>query len=295
MIATLLFILKALLAMTKALYRYIIPKSKKSVNGETVLVTGAGDGIGKEVALIYASAGATVVCIDINAEANEETIRTIANLGYAKAYAYTCDVSDYQQVVFIINKIEQEVGNVTILVNNAGILFGNPFCELSATEIEKMIQVNLMSHFWTVKAILPSMLKNNYGHIVSVASIFTIISMPYFVPYSASKFAVQGFIDGLQNELALNKNNKIRTTLIHPCITNTALRRGANATFSSLIPVFNPKDVAAGIVNAQRRDMVEAAIPWGLHLTLRSFLRLCPAEVVQLAYEYFQVKLNPHK
>uniref|UniRef100_A0A1Y1JUB5 Uncharacterized protein n=1 Tax=Photinus pyralis TaxID=7054 RepID=A0A1Y1JUB5_PHOPY len=148
MIATLLFILKALLAMTKALYRYIIPKSKKSVNGETVLVTGAGDGIGKEVALIYASAGATVVCIDINAEANEETIRTIANLGYAKAYAYTCDVSDYQQVVFIINKIEQEVGNVTILVNNAGILFGNPFCELSATEIEKMIQVNLMSHFW---------------------------------------------------------------------------------------------------------------------------------------------------
>lgn len=289
----LLLILKIFFAATKAICRYVVPKSKKSVKGEVVLITGSAEGIGRELAFIYASEGATVVCVDINEELNEQTLGLISDAGYGKAYTYKCDVSDYQQVSMVCQRIEKEVGNVTILINNVGVLITNHFCELTTEEIEKMVKVNLMSYFWTVKAILPSMLKNNYGHIVSIASVATIVSIPYLIPYSASKYAIQGFMEGLQNELLLNKNCKIKTTLIHPCITNTSLMRNANMIYSSMVPVFKPKDVAEGIVNAQRRDIVEAIIPSSYYLPFRGLARLFPAQAVLLVFNYLQTALAP--
>ncbi|KAK5645112.1 hypothetical protein RI129_006412 [Pyrocoelia pectoralis] len=236
-------------------------------------ITGAGGGIGQEVALIYASEGAVVVCVDIDEKLNQETVHLIANLGYKKAHAYTCDVGDYFQVIALSKQVEEEVGVVTILINNAGVFVAKTICNIEPTEIEKMISANLMSQFWTVKAFLPSMLKNNYGHIVGIASVltfasFTFMSSPYTIPYNASKFAVQGLMEGLQNELALSKNCKIKTTVIHPCITDTVLVRLSNIKHSLSFPFCKPKDVARGIVDSQRKELAASIVPNGSCVTL---------------------------
>lgn len=291
MLKTIVLILKINWEFIKATYRYVAPKRKKSVKGEIVLITGAGRGIGQEVALIYASEGAIVVCVDINEKLNLETVRLISNLGYEKAHAYTCDVSDYSQVIALSKQVQEEVGVVTILINNAGVFVANTVCNIETTEIEKMISANLMSQFWMVKAFLPSMLKNNYGHIVGIASVLTFASCPYTVPYSASKFAVQGLMEGLENELALDKNCKIKTTVIHPCITDTLMLRLSNMKHSQSFPLYKAKDVARGIVDSQRKGLVTSIVPNGICMILSPLARFVPARVIKLLFDYFEVTL----
>ncbi|KAB0793934.1 hypothetical protein PPYR_13554 [Photinus pyralis] len=263
-------IANTLWAMFGSIWRYFV--AKKSVSGEIVLITGAAQGIGREMALLYASEGATVVCVDIQEESNRKTARMISDLGYGKAHAYTCDVSDYAKVMDMCQEVERTVGNVTILVNNAGIAFVNRLCAMSKEEIERNICVNALSHFWMIKAILPSMLKNNYGHIVAVGSMSSFGGVPLLIPYSVSKYAIQGLMESLRKELALYENCQIKTTLAHPLFADTEMVRKANANLPSILPRTHQKDVATSIMNAQRNEMVEVTIP-GHYLALRCLIR----------------------
>ncbi|XP_011066184.1 PREDICTED: short-chain dehydrogenase/reductase family 16C member 6-like [Acromyrmex echinatior] len=190
-IEILLLILKILYYICKDIYKLIIPTKKKSVAGEIVLITGAGHGIGKELAIGYASLGATVVCWDINENTNNETMETIKTMGRDSVYAYKCNVADREEVLRVAKKVKEEVGDVTILINNAGIVFVKSFLNQSPDEIIRVIDVNVIAHYWTLKAFLPNMIKKNHGHIVAISSVAGLFIGCYGTVYSPSKFAIK--------------------------------------------------------------------------------------------------------
>lgn len=242
-------------------YRLINPLPKKSVKGEIALITGAGHGIGRELALQYASEGATVVCWDINSAGVDETISQINKLGYTKAHAYICNVAKREEVMKTAEIVQKEVGPVTILINNAGIMPAHSFLEHTAQEIENTMNINVMAHCWTLQTFLPDMIKNNYGHIVALSSIVGLVGQRNLVPYTASKFAVRGMMEALHIELRTKPNNKIRLTTIYPYMVNTGLCKKPVVRFKSVMSLLNPKEVAQNIIDAQRRNVIETTIP----------------------------------
>ncbi|XP_031786337.1 short-chain dehydrogenase/reductase family 16C member 6 isoform X4 [Nasonia vitripennis] len=224
----LLLLLKVLYCILEGIYRFFLPADEQSVAGEIVLVTGAGHGIGKELALKYASLGATVVCWDINDTNNEETVDEIKKMGGAAAHGYKCDVSSREEVLRVADKVKREVGTVSILVNNAGIMPCRPFLELTAAEIQKMMDINVMAHFWILQAFLPDMLAKNHGHVVALSSIAGIVGLTNLVPYCASKFAVRGLMEALSEELRISSSvggtkSNIKFTTIYPYMVDTGL------------------------------------------------------------------------
>lgn len=178
--------------------RFLIPYKyrSKDISGELALVTGAGSGIGKSLAKKLSKFGCTVICWDIDEKANEQTAIEIQKSG-GKAYSFKCDLSKRENVYEVADRVKHEVGNPSILVNNAGIVTGKKFLECDDRAIEKTMQVNSMAHFWTTKAFLTSMLEKNHGHIVSVASMAGIFGVSGLCDYSASKFAAVGFNESL--------------------------------------------------------------------------------------------------
>ncbi|GBO10751.1 Short-chain dehydrogenase/reductase family 16C member 6 [Araneus ventricosus] len=123
-------------------------KRRKDISGQIVLVTGAGNGIGRLLAVEFSKLRAVVVLIDINKNGMNETKNLMNPM--AKAFVYECDVSNRQKVYEVAKRIRAEVGKVDILVNNAGIVNGKRFLELSDDSIERIMQINTMAHFWKV-------------------------------------------------------------------------------------------------------------------------------------------------
>ena len=123
------------------------PPSRKDINGEIVFVTGAGSGLGRLMAIKFAKLGATLVCVDINQNANDETVQEIKSQGF-KAHGYKCDCSSREDIYRVAELVKKDVGDVTMLVNNAGIVSGKKFLETEDWKIQKTMEINTMAHFW---------------------------------------------------------------------------------------------------------------------------------------------------
>ena len=120
----------------------------KDVKGEIVLITGGGSGLGRLLAIRFAKLGSKIVLWDLNQEGLKETAKIIFEQFNEQANYYVCDVSDRNIVYQTAEKVKQDVGNVTILINNAGIVTGKRLIETPDDMIVKTFQVNAISHFW---------------------------------------------------------------------------------------------------------------------------------------------------
>merc|ERR550539_360813 len=118
-----------------------------------------------------------------------------------QASSFLLDVTDREAVYKLADQIRKEIGDVTILINNAGIVTGKKLHECPDALMAKTIDVNTTAHFWTLKAFLPSMIEKNSGHIVSIASIVGFVGCPSLVDYVASKFGAVGLMEALFLEL----------------------------------------------------------------------------------------------
>lgn len=278
----------------KAGYLTFVPPAEKSVSGEVVLVTGAGHGIGRELALKYGSLGSTVVCLDINEKGAAETAQDVRSLGGAKAEAYRCDVTNREEVLAVAKKIVQEVGPVTVLVNNAGIMPTKPFLEHSPEELRRIFDINMLGHFWLLQALLPSMMERRHGHVVAISSMCGQLGSTNLAPYCASKFAVRGFMESLAVELRdlyPEVGDSVRLTTIYPYMVNTGLVKSYTVRFNGLMPILDTAEVAAEIVAAMRRNETEVSIPgWMFHLNRA--VRLFPGSVSVLLRDFLQLRLN---
>lgn len=118
------------------------------------------------------------------------------------------DVTNRDAVLETGAKVLQEVGNVTILINNAGIMPQHEMLKHSENEIRKVFEINTIAHFWMFQAFLPKMVENNHGHIVALSSIAGIVGFKNLVPYCGSKFAVRGLMESMNEELRTYSNGK---------------------------------------------------------------------------------------
>ncbi|CAL1687951.1 unnamed protein product [Lasius platythorax] len=272
-------VLQILYYICESTYYTLFGLQEKSVAGEIVLITGAAHGIGKELAIQYAHLGATVVCLDVNQQLNEKTANEIKETAKSPVYAYQCDVSNREQVFEVAKKVKKEIGDVTVLINNAGIMPCHTFLDYKTDQIRRLFDINILAHIWTLQAFLPSMLEKNHGHIVALSSISGLVGIPYLVPYSATKYAVRGLMETLKNELRISSEGKslINFTTICPYMVDTGLckKPKINKLLSNFLPLNSSKYVATQIINAQRRNIIEISVP-SFWIFCLSFARILP-------------------
>ncbi|XP_012231961.1 short-chain dehydrogenase/reductase family 16C member 6-like isoform X2 [Linepithema humile] len=289
----LVLLCKILYYICESVYKLFALK-RKSVAGEIVLVTGAGHGIGKELAIGYALLGAIVICWDINEETNEQTRNEIRKMGKNSVYAYRCDITNREEVSKVAEKVKKEVGDVTILINNAGVGIVKTLLNYSNDEITRKINTNLTAHYWTLRAFLPNMIEKNHGHVVAVSSLLAIVTSMYMTVYSPTKSAVRALMESLDEELRLSSKGKslIKFTTVFPTVVFNGMFRKPNMRFPSLANPLLPKEAASLIIDAQRRNCRERGIPSHL-LPLITTLRNLPDKAQECVKDFVDMSIEP--
>lgn len=262
----LLFMGMALIYISEAIILTFIPKRYriKSVKGEIALVTGGAGGIGRLIAIKLAKLGAHVVIWDINRIGLESTVQEIRHNG-GKCWGYYCDITNKEEIYRMAKIVQIEVGSVTLLINNAGYVSGKIFWELSDVEIDRTYKVNILSHYWINKTFLKDMMKNNHGHIVTVASVAGLLGTYKCTDYSATKFAAIGYHESLFTELKTHGYDGIHATLICPYFINTGMFHGVEPR---LMPMLEPEYVAQEVVSGILLNQVVVVLPGSIRFLL---------------------------
>jgi len=168
---------------------------------QTVLVSGAGRGIGKEIALSFAREGANIGFADVNEETAQATASEIRKLGRRVFFSHT-DVSDYDQVQQFIAGAVREFGRIDVLINNAGIAKPQPFLEITRENWEAHLHIHLFGAFYCSQAAAREMAKRKYGRIVSLASVAGFMGPIDQAPYGVAKSGIIGLTRSMALELA---------------------------------------------------------------------------------------------
>lgn len=171
------------------------------LSGRTALVTGAGSGIGRAVALAMAEAGASVVAADLNQSAAEETAALCQERG-AAATSCLADVSDPDSVLAMVDSTISSFERVDILVNNAGFQYVAPVEEFPLEQWNRLLAVLLTGPFLCTKAVLPYMKRNQWGRVINIASIQGKIGSPFKAGYCSAKHGVLGLTKVVATEAA---------------------------------------------------------------------------------------------
>ena len=229
--------------------------------GKTVLVTGAASGIGRLMALRAARRGATLVLWDIQAEPLEMLAKEIEHDG-GTAHTYTCDVGDRTEVERVADQVHRDGLRVDVLVNNAGVVAGRWFRDLTDEDIERTFRVNVLAHYWTIRAFLPWMEERGAGHIVTIASVAGLAPGRRITAYGASKAAAVELTECLRVELAETAPG-VRTTVVCPWIIDTGMFEGAHPVrVRRLLKILRPEDVADSVLAAVEHDRERLYMPW---------------------------------
>ncbi len=173
---------------------------KVDLAGQTAIVTGASQGLGRAVAMALAASGAKVACVARNAEKLAETCAAIRAFG-GQAEPFAGDVKNREAVDQLVDKIAEEWGRLDILVNNAGITRDTLLPRMSDAEWDDVIETNLRGTFLFTRAACRYMMKARYGRIINMASVSGLIGNPGQTNYSASKAGMIGMTRSLSKEL----------------------------------------------------------------------------------------------
>ncbi|NWR89004.1 RDHE2 dehydrogenase, partial [Furnarius figulus] len=274
--------------LLESLVFLIVPRRKKNVSGEIVLITGAASGVGRLLSLKFAKLGATLVLWDVNQEGLKETVRLARENGATRVQCYICDCSKRQDVYRVADQVKKEVGDVSILVNNAGIVTGKNFINSPDSLVEKTMEVNTMAHLWTYKAFLPAMIASNHGHLVSIASSAGLCGGTRLSDYCASKFAAIGFAESIDIEMRTLGKTGVKTTIVCPYTINTGMFDGVKNKWPHLLPMLDPEYVAEKIVTAVRQNQEMLLIPRILYF-LFVLKNILPWKATVLLLDYFGV------
>ncbi len=191
-----------------------------TLKDKVAVITGAGSGIGRALALELAAKGCRLALADINAAALAETA---AQLG-VKPYTQTLDVADRDAVYAFAAAVKRECGTAHIIINNAGVALSQTIEDMSYEDFEWLMNINFWGVVYGTKAFLPMLRAQDDGVIVNLSSLFGIITVPTQGAYHAAKFAVRGFTETLRQEL---DGSGVFAVCVHPGGIKTNIARNA--------------------------------------------------------------------
>ncbi|KAF9348726.1 hypothetical protein BGX26_012881 [Mortierella sp. AD094] len=240
---------------------------------EIVLITGGASGVGCLLAEALAIRRISVVVLDI------QPLKTALDID-----SYICDVSNPEDIARVAKEIREDIGEPTILVNNAGIITGRSILDLSIEDIRRTMNVNFLGQAYMIKEFLPDMIKNNHGHIVTISSAMGIMAAPQIADYAASKAAVNSFHETLESEIKyLYKTPGVKTTLVCTGRIETGMFQGVKEKMPFFTPTLDSLEVVQEIIASieQRRGRNQIMMP--LYVNFVPFVSILPAWFQDLA------------
>ena len=231
------------------------------LKNKNALITGAGKGIGKAIALALAKEGVNVILVARTQEEIDNVAAKVRSLR-VKALAITADVADINSVNAAVEKALAEFGTIDILINNAGIAAFGKFLELEPTDWERIIQVNLMGTYYVTRAVLPNMIERQTGDIINISSTAGLSGNALTSAYSASKFAVLGLTESLMQEV---RKHNIRVTALTPSTVATDMAKELKLTDGNPETVMQAEDMAELIIaqlKLNRRVFIKNSSIW---------------------------------
>lgn len=231
------------------------------LKNKNALITGAGKGIGKAVAIALAKEGVNLILISRTQSDIDQLADEASTLG-VKALALSADVSDINSINSAVEKALAQFKHIDILINSAGIASFGKFLELDPAQFEKIIQVNLMGTYYTTRAVIPNMIERQAGDIINISSTAGLNGNALTSAYSASKFAVLGLTDSLMQEM---RKHNIRVTALTPSTVATDMAKDLNLTDGNPEKVMQSEDMADLIIaqlKLNRRVFIKNSSIW---------------------------------
>jgi 3-oxoacyl-[acyl-carrier protein] reductase len=216
----------------------------QSLKNKNALITGAGKGIGKAVALALAEEGTNVILLARTTADLEQTAAEAQAFG-VKTLILTADIADINSVNQAVEKAIAEFKTIDILINNAGVGKFGKFLDLTPEEFENIIKVNLFGIYYATRAVLPGMIEQQSGDIINISSTAGLRGAALTSAYSASKFGVLGLTESLMQEV---RKHNIRVTALTPSTVATDMALDLNLTDGNPEKVMQAEDVAELIV-----------------------------------------------
>lgn len=225
-----------------------------------ILITGAGAGIGALMAEEFARQGAEVIVTARRISAAREVADKIKAAG-GKAHAYVLDVSKLASIAKFRDKLHEEVGPITALINNAGVVYGGEFEQVELEQHLNTFRINAEGLMATTHAFIEDLIQAKKGYLVNIASASAFVGLPYGSTYAASKWAVVGFSESIRLELDVRKIKHVHVTTVCPSYISTGMFDGVKTPMFT--PMLTPEKVVHSIIKGMlKKDsfVIEPAI-----------------------------------
>lgn len=203
------------------------------INGKIAVVTGAGSGIGRALALALSKEGARLALNDFNKQTLEETGALVEEQGGEAPLLVDFDVADHKKMHAFAEQVASHFGQVDIMINNAGVALGKVTAEdVEYEDFEWIMGINFWGMVYGSKAFLPFLKARTEASLVNISSLFGLIGIAYQAPYCTTKFAIRGFTESLRMEM-LDLSPQVCVTSVHPGGIKTKIARSARVVGSA--------------------------------------------------------------
>jgi NADP-dependent 3-hydroxy acid dehydrogenase YdfG len=201
----------------------------KSLEDKVVVVTGAGSGIGRALAVNLARRGALLALSDVDEAGLAQTVELATTAGAREVRSDRLDVADRAAFGAYAAAVAEQFGRVNVVVNNAGVALAGDLADLTYEDMDWIVGVNFWGVVHGTKEFLPHLVASGDGHVVNISSLFGLISMPGQSAYNATKYAVRGLSEALREEMLI-AGHPVGVTVVHPGGIKTAIARNARVS-----------------------------------------------------------------
>lgn len=247
----------------------------KNLADKVVVITGAGSGIGRALALNLAAKGSLLALSDVDEAGLAETVDLAKAAGAKEVRSDRLDVADRAAVTSYADAVAEQFGRVNVVINNAGVALAGDFLDLAYEDMDWIIDINFWGVVHGTKAFLPHLIASGEGHLVNLSSLFGLLSIPGQTMYNASKYAVRGMTEAIREEMLI-AGHPVGVTSVHPGGIKTAIARNARVSakenkeataklFDKKLARMTPERAAEIIVKGIEKDQARVLVGLDAH------------------------------